>query len=109
MERGSPKEYHLKQRLGNAGSGGGRPTVVPAVKISRARHSGGEGERYAICQTAPTLALFDLGGESRAVTLVIVQDAAGTLCARDGIKTGPGCPNGQDAWDGKLIVEARVE
>ena len=28
----------------------------------------------------------------------------GTLAARDGIKTGPRTPNGQDAYDGKLIV-----
>ena len=28
----------------------------------------------------------------------------GTLAARDGFKTGPRTPNGQDAYDGKLIV-----
>lgn len=28
----------------------------------------------------------------------------GTLAWRDGFKTGPATPNGQDAYDGKLIV-----
>lgn len=28
---------------------------------------------------------------------------SGTLCWRDGFKTGPSTPNGQDAYDGKLI------
>lgn len=31
-------------------------------------------------------------------------DFAGTLCARDGIKTGPSTPNGEDAYDRKLVV-----
>ena len=31
-------------------------------------------------------------------------DFAGTLCARDGIKTGPHTPNGEDAYDRKLVV-----
>lgn len=31
-------------------------------------------------------------------------DFAGTLCARDGIKTGPATPNGEDAYDRKLGV-----
>lgn len=29
--------------------------------------------------------------------------ASGTLCWRDGYKTGTSTPNGQDAYDGKLI------
>lgn len=36
--------------------------------------------------------------------LLFPQDHAGTLCARDGIKTGPHTPNGEDAYDRKLIV-----
>ena len=36
--------------------------------------------------------------------LLFPQDYAGTLCARDGIKTGPHTPNGEDAYDRKLIV-----
>lgn len=99
--------YKLDPRTRKPIRGAVSPAVVPVVRVSRAQHAGG-GERYAICQTSPTLNLFDLTGETRAVTLVIVADACGTLCARDGIKTGPGCPNGQDAWDGKLIVEARL-
>ena len=31
-------------------------------------------------------------------------DYVGTLCARDGIKTGDHTPNGQDAYDNKLVV-----
>ena len=30
-------------------------------------------------------------------------DFSGTLCARDGIKTGPHSPNGEDAYDRKLV------
>lgn len=33
-------------------------------------------------------------------------DVCGTLCARDGIKTGARTPNGQDAFDRKLIVQS---
>ena len=36
--------------------------------------------------------------------LLFPTDFAGTLCARDGIKTGPGTPNGEDAYDRKLVV-----
>ena len=36
--------------------------------------------------------------------LLFPLDFAGTLCARDGIKTGPRTPNGEDAYDRKLIV-----
>lgn len=100
------KLYRIAPRARRGAATGGL-AVTPVVRVTRAREKGG-GERYAICQTNPTLNLFDLTGESRAVTLVIVADAAGTLCARDGIKTGAGSPNGQDAWDGKLIVEAKV-
>lgn len=32
---------------------------------------------------------------------------SGTLCWRDGFKTGPSTPNGQDAYDGKLICAFR--
>ena len=34
-------------------------------------------------------------------------DCCGTLCARDGIKTGRRTPNGQDAFDKKLVVHTR--
>ena len=37
-------------------------------------------------------------------SLLFPLDFAGTLCARDGIKTGPGTPNGEDAYDRKLVV-----
>ena len=103
----SNRLYRLNLTARQQGLDGRKPSIVPVVRVSRAQFAGG-GERYAVCQTNPTLSLFDLGGESRAVTLVIAEDIVGTLCARDGIKTGPGCPNGQDAWDGKLIVEARI-
>ena len=36
--------------------------------------------------------------------LLFPLDFAGTLCARDGIKTGSGTPNGEDAYDRKLVV-----
>ena len=39
--------------------------------------------------------------------LLFPTDFAGTLCARDGIKTGPHTPNGEDAYDRKLIVTKR--
>ena len=35
--------------------------------------------------------------------LIFPLDFAGTLCARDGIKTGPSTPNGEDAYDRKLV------
>ena len=37
-------------------------------------------------------------------SLLFPLDFAGTLCARDGIKTGPSTPNGEDAYDRKLVV-----
>lgn len=40
----------------------------------------------------------------RKYDLMFPLDFAGTLCARDGIKTGPHSPNGEDAYDRKLIV-----
>ena len=40
----------------------------------------------------------------RKYDLLFPLDFAGTLCARDGIKTGPRPPNGEDAYDRKLIV-----
>jgi hypothetical protein len=40
----------------------------------------------------------------RKYKLLFPLDFAGTLCARDGIKTGPHSPNGEDAYDRKLIV-----
>ena len=36
--------------------------------------------------------------------LLFPLDFAGTLCARDGIKTGPHSPNGEDDYDRKLVV-----
>lgn len=36
--------------------------------------------------------------------LLFPLDFSGTLCARDGIKTGPHSPNGEDAYDRKLVV-----
>ncbi len=39
--------------------------------------------------------------------LLFPLDFAGTLCARDGIKTGPHSPNGEDAYDRKLVVMRR--
>lgn len=39
------------------------------VKISRARHSGGEGERWGRETVSPTLNVFD-NGDTRSVTLV---------------------------------------
>ena len=36
--------------------------------------------------------------------LLFPLDFAGTLCARDGIKTGSGTPKGEDAYDRKLVV-----
>lgn len=40
----------------------------------------------------------------RKYRILFPLDFAGTLCARDGIKTGPGTPNGEDAYDRKLVV-----
>ena len=40
----------------------------------------------------------------RKYDLMFPLDFAGTLCARDGIKTGPHSPNGEDAYDRKLVV-----
>ena len=37
-------------------------------------------------------------------SLLFPLDFAGTLCARDGIKTDPSTPNGEDAYDRKLVV-----
>lgn len=39
--------------------------------------------------------------------LLFPLDFAGTLCARDGIKTGPKTPNGEDAYDRKLVVMSK--
>lgn len=39
--------------------------------------------------------------------LLFPLDFAGTLCARDGIKTGSGTPNGEDAYDRKLVAMKR--
>ena len=39
--------------------------------------------------------------------LLFPLDFAGTLCARDGINTGPHSPNGEDAYDRKLVVMRR--
>ena len=103
----SRRLYRIDPTARQPGHCGRKPVIVPVVRVSRA-HFAEDGERYAICQTNPTLNLFDFMSETRAVTLVISEEVVGTLCARDGIKTGPGCPNGQDAWDGKLIVEARI-
>ena len=36
--------------------------------------------------------------------LAFPLDFAGTLCARDGIKTGSHTPNGEDAYDRKLVA-----
>lgn len=36
------------------------------------------------------------------------RSVAGTLCYRDGFKTGASTPNGQDAYDGKLVVMVGV-
>lgn len=36
-------------------------------------------------------------------SLIFPLDFAGTLAARDGIKTGPSTPNGEDAYDRKLV------
>jgi hypothetical protein len=40
----------------------------------------------------------------KSYSLLFPLDFAGTLCARDGIKTGPHSPNGEDAYDRKLVV-----
>ena len=42
--------------------------------------------------------------EKGTYSLLFPLDFAGTLCARDGIKTGPSTPNGEDAYDRKLVV-----
>ena len=42
--------------------------------------------------------------KKRNYSLLFPLDFAGTLCARDGIKTGPHSPNGEDAYDRKLVV-----
>ena len=42
-----------------------------------------------------------------AFDLIWPLDCCGTLCARDGIKTGRRTPNGQDAFDKKLVVHTR--
>lgn len=47
-------------------------------------------------------------GVNRSYELMFPLDFAGTLCARDGIKTGPGTPNGEDAYDRKLVVMKRI-
>lgn len=42
---------------------------------------------------------------SQTVRLRWCVKVAGTLCWRDGFKTGTHTPNGQDAYDFKLVVE----
>lgn len=46
-----------------------------------------------------------LSAERRAARprYLCAQGTSGTLCWRDGYKTGTSTPNGQDAYDGKLI------
>ena len=87
----------------------------PYVKVSRARDNQGDGERWAAEQVHPTLNAFD-SGDTRCVCAVVdfssfrltyPIDCCGTLCARDGIKTGRRTPSGQDAWQKKLIVHTR--
>lgn len=56
-----------------------------------------------------TLTVCHLGGVLiNGFNLVWPQDCSGTLCARDSIKTGRRTPNGQDAFDKKIIVQGRV-
>ena len=43
----------------------------------------------------------------RTYQILFTLDFAGTLCARDGIKTGLGTPNGEDSYDRKLGVMRR--
>ena len=43
----------------------------------------------------------------RTYQILFTLDFAGTLCARDGIKTGLGTPNGEDSYDRKLVVMRR--
>ena len=38
-------------------------------------------------------------------SLLFPRDVCGILCARDGFKTDPRTPNGQDATENKLIVK----
>lgn len=52
-------------------SGNNRPFFYRTfVKVSRARHKDGEGERWERQEVSPTLNLFDLSGDTRACTLV---------------------------------------
>ena len=62
---------------------------APKCALTIRRTGGGEG---SVLITAGSSLLFP-------------RDVCGTLCARDGIKTGARTPNGQDAQDHKLIVQ----
>ena len=57
------------------------------------------GETLTICHGAGVMQSVDKG-------VIWPLDCCGTLCARDGFKTGPRTPNGQDAFDRKLIVQS---
>ena len=59
------------------------------------------GETCAVCHMGGVL-LTDL-------RLSYPLDCCGTLCARDGIKTGRRTPSGMDAYQKKLIVQTRRE
>lgn len=43
------------------------------VKVARPTGPGGENERWASCETSPTLNVFDNMGDVRAVVLVIKE------------------------------------
>ena len=59
------------------------------------------GETLTICHGAGVMQSVDKG-------VIWPLNCCGTLCARDGIKTVPRTPSGQDAWQKKLIVQATV-
>ena len=71
--------------------------AMPTIAASEWRGPQGEKDRnggYVLQR--PVRATQTSGGSNPQV--------CGTLAARDGFKTGPRTPNGQDAYDGKLIV-----
>ena len=71
--------------------------AMPTIAASEWRRPQGEKDRnggYVLQR--PVRATQTSGGSNPQV--------CGTLAARDGFKTGPRTPNGQDAYDGKLIV-----
>ena len=74
------------------------PARECALTIRRA--PGGEG---SVLQSLDGRTGFDLSSFRLSYPL----DCIGTLCARDGIKTGRRTPNGQDAFDKKLLVYTR--